>query len=39
MKNCNRILTILRDRNLVTKARQVYRMMGESGIKLERSIE
>ena len=29
VKNCNKILRILRDRNLVTKAREVYRMIGE----------
>uniref|UniRef100_A0A0V0IVU4 Putative pentatricopeptide repeat-containing protein, mitochondrial-like n=1 Tax=Solanum chacoense TaxID=4108 RepID=A0A0V0IVU4_SOLCH len=32
VKNCNRILRNLRDRNLVAKAREVYKMMGEFGI-------
>lgn len=33
VKNCNRILRMLRDRHFVAKAREVYRMMGENGIK------
>ncbi|CAI9785410.1 unnamed protein product [Fraxinus pennsylvanica] len=33
VKNCNRILRILRDRNLVGNAREVYGMMGDIGIK------
>ncbi|XP_022881042.1 pentatricopeptide repeat-containing protein At1g22960, mitochondrial-like [Olea europaea var. sylvestris] len=33
VKNCNRTLRILRDRNLVGKAREVYGMMGDIGIE------
>ncbi|KAL0372665.1 UNVERIFIED_CONTAM: hypothetical protein Scaly_0948100 [Sesamum calycinum] len=33
VKNCNRILRLLRDRDLVGKAREVYEMMGPFGIK------
>ncbi|CAN4124891.1 unnamed protein product [Withania somnifera] len=33
VKNCNRILRTLRDRNLVSKGREVYRMMGDFGAK------
>ncbi|KAK9276291.1 hypothetical protein L1049_005822 [Liquidambar formosana] len=33
VKNCNRILRILRDKDLVGKAREVYKKMGEFGIK------
>ncbi|KAF8394005.1 hypothetical protein HHK36_020207 [Tetracentron sinense] len=32
VKNCNRILRVLRDRNLVTKGREFYEAMGEFGI-------
>lgn len=32
VKNCNRMLRIFRDRDLVTKAREVYKMMDECGV-------
>ena len=34
LKNCNRILRILRDKNLLNKAKEVYRIMGQLRIKL-----